>query len=643
MPDLPVSWSKETDADLLLDKARSVADRMYARQYEQRRARAEIALFLYLGSTRVGLSGGEAPIDFELEAVPFFNLIQTAVEWFTSTMVRNPIRPFILTTKGDAKQQRKAQAGMKAAEAIMRSEGVYGETGMLRCQDGHMFEGGGIKWACHMPDARVIGSRVRPWEFFYPERSSRLGRAPEATHIQTIERANLAGMFDPNADAEIYDAIMEAEAESIDQRDTLVGETSDMLRVYEMWHFPTSRPDMRKKETFGVGEENADPGHDGRRVLFLKNKLLVSEPYPYEREPVGWYRPWKDPIGMWSRSIPETLAAAQVELMDIGEKIQAIMRRHAVPHLLLWENAKINSREWTNDHAAILKTRVPPAQAAHYLVPSSVPTELFSREQQIAEWAQKQLGVTDMALSGEKPPGIDHAPGMEHLAEETMNRHTKPFQAWERAHVDDSRIILDQLRFLAQHEPDMKIMFQGAKDLEEIAWKDYDLERDKFVVTTHPTSLFAQTPTARFRQIEKMVQSRPEMAPLLWSALNIFPDAEEIFGDQEAEKDNINKKLDGVVEGLPDEETMPHPYIDTALGKYLCKKRINRVEADGNEEALNRLGQWWGLVDEIDQQKAAQSAQLQAVAAGATAGAMPGAPPGAPPPALPPQSAPVAA
>src|SRR5215213_3542436 len=113
MPDLPVSWSKETDADLLLDKARSVADRMYARQYEQRRARAEIALFLYLGSTRVGLSGGEAPIDFELEAVPFFNLIQTAVEWFTSTMVRNPIRPFILTTKGDAKQQRKAQAGMK--------------------------------------------------------------------------------------------------------------------------------------------------------------------------------------------------------------------------------------------------------------------------------------------------------------------------------------------------------------------------------------------------------------------------------------------------------------------------------------------------------------------------------------------------
>jgi hypothetical protein len=361
--------------------------------------------------------------------------------------------------------------------------------------------------------------------------------------------------------------------------------------------------------------------------------MLVSEPYPYPREPVSWYKPWRDPIGLGSRSIPETLATAQIELMDLDDQIRQIIRRHAIPHLLLWENAKINKRAWTNDHATILLTRVPPAQAAHYLVPSAVPSELFTRRQQIIEWAQKQIGVTDMALSGEKPKGIDHAPGMEHLAEETMNRHTKPFQAWERCHVDDARLILDQLRFLARHKPNMKVMFEGTRDLEEIAWEDLDLEQGKFTFTTQPTSLFAQTPTARFRQIEKMAQTDPSKLPLLWKALNVFPDAEELFGDEESEKDNINKKLDGVVAGKTDEKTMPHPYINTALGKYLCKKRINRVEADGNDDALNRLGQWWQLCDEIEQQKAAQAAQLQAVATGA-----PPPPPG--PPALPPQAAP---
>lgn len=644
MADLDVSWWRESEEDSLLDKVRGVADRMYNRQHGIRRDRAESAVFLYLGSTRLGLSGGEAPLEFEFESVPFFNLIQTATDWFTSTMVRNPIRPFILTQKGDSKQQRKAEGAMKACEAIMRAEGVYGETGMLRCQDGHLFEGGGIKWSCHMQDVRVMGSRVRPWEFFYPERESRLGHPSQATHIQSVERGVLAGMFDE--DSEEYAAIMSAEAEMIDQRDTVTGETSDMIRVYESWHFPSSRPDMSKDATFGIvkkGQRKAeDPGHDGRRVLFLKNAVLVTEPYPYDYVPVSWYRPWRDPLGMWSRSIPETLAAAQVELMDIGEKIQAIIRRHAVPHLLLWENAKINAREWTNDHAAILKTRVPPQQAAHYLVPSAVPTELFRREQQIIEWAQKQLGVTDMALAGEKPPGVDHAPGLEHLAEQTMNRHTKPFQAWERAHTDDAKMILDQLRFLARHKPEMRVMFQGSRDLEEIAWEDMDLERDKFVVTTQPTSLFAQTPTARFRQIEKMAQTFPQYAPLLLKALNEFPDASEIIGDQDAERDNINKKLDGVIAGMPDEKTMPHPFIDTALAKFLCKKRANRVEADGNEEALGRLVQWWNLVDQIDKQNQAQAAQMQAVATGATGGALPGAPP-AGPPAIPSQAAPVAA
>ncbi len=647
MFDLDVAWWRETDEALLLDKVRNVADRMHRRQFEMRRARAESALFLYLGSTRLGLSGGEAPIEYEFETTPFFNLVQTATDWFTSTMVRNPIRPFILTQKGDSKQQRKAEGAMKACEAIMRAEGVYGETGMLRCQDGHLFEGGGIKWSCHMQDGRVVGSRVRPWEFSYPERESRLGHPSQATHIQLVERGILAGMFDENS--EEYAAVMAAEAESIDMKESVVGETSDMVRVYESWHFPSSRPDMTADATYGIGDEGkpddkVDPGHDGRRVLFIKNAILVSEPYPYDYVPVSWYLPWRDPVGMWSRSIPETLAAAQVELLDLGEKIQAIIRRHAVPHLLLWENAKINTREWTNDHAAILKTRVPPSQAAYYLVPSAVPTELFQREQQIIEWAQKQLGVTDLALAGEKPPGMDHAPGLEHLAEQTMNRHTKPFQAWERCHTDDARMILDQLRFLARHKPDMVVMFQGAKDLEEIRWEDMDLERDKFFITVQPTSLFAQTPTAKFRQIEKFAQTFPQYTPLLMKAMNEFPDAAEIFGDQDAEKDNINKKLDGVIAGKPDEKTMPHPYIDTALAKYLCKKRINRVEADGDDEALDRLSQWWSLVDQIDQQQKAQAAQLAAVATGATAGAMPGAaPPGAPPPPPPPPGAPVAA
>ena len=68
------------------------------------------------------------------------------------------------------------------------------------------------------------------------------------------------------------------EAETIDRRDTVIGESSDMLRCYEMWHFPSSRPDMQEDATYGIGD--GDPGHDGRRLLFIKQhpRMLARRP-----------------------------------------------------------------------------------------------------------------------------------------------------------------------------------------------------------------------------------------------------------------------------------------------------------------------------------------------------------------------------
>jgi hypothetical protein len=653
MAELSIAWWQAEDQEELHSRALAVAERLRARQYEMQRALAEHALFLYLGGVRVGLSGGPMPSQYWDELVPFFNLVQTATDWFTSTMVRNQIRPFILTQKGDTEQQAKAQAAMKATEGVMRDQGVWGEKGMLWCQDGHLFAGGGLKWAPDFVGGRVVSSRVRSWEFWVPEREARLGEPRQATHGQSVERGVLAAMFDE--DSEEHEMVMGAPAEPLDSRDAILGETSDMVLVYEMWHLPSAKPDLSDDGAFA--EKLADRIHDGRRVMILKSAtggkpaVLLDEPWPFEYFPVSWYRPWRDPAGYWSRSLPETLASAQSELIDIGEKIQSIMRTHSVPHLLIWENAKINLSEWTNDHAAIIKTRVPPGQAAQYLTPQSVPAELFQREQRIIDWAQKQVGVTDMALSGEKPPGLEHAPGMEHLAEMTMQRHTRPFQAWERAHTDAAKIIIDTIRMMARDEDaDLSFMFGGQRDLEEIKWKDMDLERDKFLITVQPTSLFAQTPTAKFRQVEKMIDMGVPVSIAMRALFN-FPDAEALLGDQNAEEENIKKILVRVASGAPDEETIPHPYLGLELAQLLCKQMINRVQADAkageSDDAIDRLSRWWDLVEKTKNQKAIAAGAAQGVATGAVdpaaaMAAQPGMPPppGGMPPSMPPPGMP---
>src|SRR5262245_55354642 len=92
-----------------LSESVGFADALRERQYPRARSRAEAALFLYRGSTRIDLSGGERSWWRGIEDIPpHFNLIQTAVDYLTSLLIRDTVRPFYLTEKGDAALRRKA-------------------------------------------------------------------------------------------------------------------------------------------------------------------------------------------------------------------------------------------------------------------------------------------------------------------------------------------------------------------------------------------------------------------------------------------------------------------------------------------------------------------------------------------------------
>jgi hypothetical protein len=600
-------WSAEDEREVHAE-ALGFAEALRNRQFYERRERAEAALYLYAGSRRVSLAGGSGSWD-DWDDPPYFNLIQTAVDFFTSMMVRNRVRPFFLTERGDAALQKRAKGLQRAVEGTMRELGLWDELGMLRCQDGHLFEAGGVKYACDWQNSRVVASRVRPWEVFVPEREARLGRPRQLVHSQQVERSVLAGMFPEDSEAQEF--IEAAQSEDLDPREVVRGDRSDMVLTHELYHLPSTRVDLSNPASFGLDDngepsDDVDPGHDGRRVLLVRPGVLVSEPWPYDYFPIAWYKPRRDPIGYWSRSVPETLAGAQLELMEIGQKIQAIMRRHAVPHLLVWENAKINIQQITNDHASIIKTRVPPSQAAYYMVPQSVPAELFQRESQIISWAEKQLGVSEMSLAGVKPPSIEHAPGMEHLSEMEAIRHTAAYHAFERAHLEDGRIIVDLLCQLAKRDADMDVVFGEDKDLVRLKWKDIDIERDEYHLKIWPTNYFAQSPTAKFRQVKEMVQAGLfNPTPAARTALRAldYPDVESLTGDPVAEEEAIERCLQLAIEGKPDEQWIPTPYMDLELAKQKAKERINRLEADGqNHESIDRVQRFWELANELEQQ-----------------------------------------
>lgn len=637
------------DAIRVHESAIDFANEIRNRQYQERRGRAEASLFLYMGSSRISLAGANAqwlePVD---EMPPHFNLIQTAVDYFTSVMVRNRVRPFFQVDSGDNELRRKAKCAQRAVEGMMTNLGIYDELGAHRCRDGHLFEAGGIKYAIDYENRRIVGTRVRSWECFAPERECRLGDPRQLLHAQLIDRHQLASMFPKDSDE--YEAVMCEESEDIDYRETVRGDESDMVLVYEMWHLPSGRVDLDDPKSFGV---DGQPEHDGRRVLFTKSRLLFCEPWPFDYFPIAWYKPRRDPVGYWSRSIPETLVGAQLTLLEINDRVQRILHRHAVPKVLMWKAAGINKDRWDNSVDAIHETRVPPSQAVHEFVPQAVPTELLQREQKIIAEAEKQLGTNEMSLAGIKPKGLEHEPGMEHLSEMEMIRHTDSYHAFERAHLDDARILMDLTRMLAEfldaEGESYEVVFGDDKELVKFDWSEFNLKRSEYRLKIFPTDFFAVTPQARARQVMQMLdkglfdgsqQSRQALKAIGST------DVESLVGDQTAPEDAIAKALELCVADEPQDKWFPTPDMNLQLCVLRAGELSNRMFAQGgDEEAIDRVRLFSDFAQQqLDEAKAREAAMLKGMAPPPPPGMPPMGPPGPPmgppgpmpPPGMPP-------
>jgi hypothetical protein len=324
--------------------------------------------------------------------------------------------------------------------------------------------------------------------------------------------------------------------------------------------------------------------------MCIEGATLLDEPWPYDHFPVAWYKPRLKLGSYWSRGIPETLASAQLKINKWNSRIDKILHLHAVPRLIVWNKARLNRGKMTNDLASVITSSQPPGSSIMRLAGDSVPRELLERVDKLIGWAREQIGISELSIAATKPAGVDHAPGMQHLADTESVRHTTSFRAWEQFHLDSAKIVVECIRLLAQRNKDYTVLFGSSKELKRIKWSEVDLDRDKYHLKTWPTNLLPQTPAARISRIIDMMGTNP---PLITpeqalTALD-YPDIEALLGDRVAERENLEKYLQRASKlGRElDENTIPQSYLNLELAQQMAKDRLNRGEADG--ESPERL------------------------------------------------------
>lgn len=617
----------------------TLAERLMQSQGQRRASDANDYLALYFGSTRYGVSGYRANSYTSIPEAPGFNMIQAFTDSLVAMVVRNKVRPFFMTQKGSPEDKEKAQGMTKFVEAELRNAGLYDDLAVDICFDGHLFDAGIVKWTVDTANKRLLGARCFPWEVLIPEREQRMRIPTQYVHLTTYDRAVLRAQFEGDREAQQkIDAAPPAPRDEAWAYGDFAedGTVSDLVLAAELYHLPSGRVDRKDPRAWGKSSKDPEsrkvtPEHDGRRMVVLQGgEVIDSGPWPFEYAPFAMFRPMKKPTEHWSRGIPETLFGAQIAVHRMNTRVDAIMNLHARPLLYVWKQAQLNTDKITNAHASILEGMVPANQAIQVFSSQSVPAEYIGRIDKLIAWAKEQIGLSDQTIQANKPPGVEHAPALQFLADLESVRQNPRFRTWETFHVQNSRLIADGARIMAETVPDYDVMFGDDKELKRIAWSEVDLGEDKTLITTWPTNLLPQTPGAKMARLIELVKTgifTPQKA--LTALAQDYPDIEALLGDVNAFAKNIEEKLNRLIKDGDTDGAMVHAMMDLELAATMVKERANALEADGaSQETLDALETWYGDVQEL----MARAAQVAA----AQVAPPPGMDPGAAPPPMPP-------
>jgi hypothetical protein len=610
-----------------------------AQNQADREQDADDALALYFGNTRNSIRGYRSGHAFIQTDPPGYNVIQSCVDTKTAHIVKNKVRPFFLTEKGNWDIREKAQGMQRAVEAVFHDAGIYGDLGVDVCFQGQLFEAGCVKVCPDFANNRVLLERVFAHDVFVSDRDALHRRPRQLAHRMVIDRAVLLDFF-KDADEAVLEAIRSAQPAPYELSSSDVADDDqicDQVVVWERWHLPSGRVDRDKPEAFGFDKkgERVTPPHDGRRIICIAGQSLLLEAWPYDYFPIAFFRPMPKPVGFWSRSLPETLAGSQIALNRMNLRVDGIMNLHARPLLVAWRKAQLNTTKITNAWATILESAVPPSQAIAAITYGSIPAEYVNRIDRIIEWAEKQAGLSELSIAAQKPSGVDHAPGLQHLSDTESLRHTPAFRAWEQFHIDMATMIVDCFRLLAERNKDFEVIWGDDKDLKRINWKSVDIDQSKYRLKVWPTNLLPQTPGAKLSRIIEFVQNgifTPQQALM---ALE-YPDIEALMGDSNSALENIEEKIKLIIANGYDEKTIPHPYMNLEMAKSVVAEKLNRFEADGMPEPkLDLLRQFYeDILSLIPPPLPPAPPPMDPMAAGAPP--MPPGPPMPPPEGMPP-------
>jgi hypothetical protein len=524
-----------------------------------------------------------------------YNVVQSAIDTVTSKMAKNKPKPMFLTSGGDWKIQRKAKKLDKFTEGIFYENQTHKLS--IRSFKDACILGDGIVHVFEDED-RVRHERVLASELFTDWLESAVCNPRQLHRAKNIDRDILIDLF-PEKESVIRLA-KAAKTDPVGASQTV----SDQVTVVESWHLRSSKD-----------------SNDGVHVWTLDGEELGSEDYKRDKFPFAFFK-WSDPVvGFWAQGAAEQIQNVQLEINKILWLIQRSIHLAGTFKIWLKTGSKVVKEHLNNEIGAIINSDDEPK----YLVPPIVQPELYNQVRELKQAAFEQIGVSQLSASAKKPEGLDSGKALREYNDIESDRFMTVGQAYEQFHLDIADLSIDLAKEIYEKKKSYKVKVPSRNLLEEIDWKDVDMQRDEFFMKVFPVSSLPNDPAGRLQTIQEYMQAGL-MKPRTGRRLLDFPDLEAVEDAQNAPEEYLKQIIEKIVED--GEMTPPEPYDDLDLAKELALEAYAQGKMSGvEEEKLEMLRTFIDQVNELVQKSMPPPMPGPGVPAAGPAQAVPQAPP----------------
>jgi len=492
------------------------------------------------------------------------NLIASNVDTVCAEISATDVRVRFMTDDADWAEQRRARHLEFYVEALCKKLGVdeiHRDQFKVGALKGTALVKVWVDWAEKTPRVAL----VQPDDIVVDEQETRNGRPMQMHERAFIDRDVLRAAY-PDAS----DAIDQA------QRDDRGGSWSRWAG-----YRPLVRNELVVLESYrlAVGNSGTEYHRPGRHVVCIDGAVLIDEEWTEDFFPYAEFRWSRRPGKYYGIGLGERISGHQRRKNKINWQTDRQLDHHSAPVTYVGQADANLAVKTINRVGTIAVVKGPPPTT---VIPQAVSPELLRRGEQVTESAFEETGLSRMAATSRKPPGLVSGRALMEYRDQRSMRFALPEKGFENSKLRIAWLLVWACKQLGDDAPAMLRRSRfGRKKFE---WGDVDIEDARLQV--YAASNLARTPAGRQQLALDWAQAGVITADEA-RRLAGHEDVEHTWSTFTAALENIERMID---ESLDGEVIIPEPYHNLKLLVWRYNQEYQLAEMNGApEEILDSL------------------------------------------------------